>query len=210
MAVGLLVPLNAKSDKITATAEFLDKGAVLVRNEPLTSQWFALKYTKPEETYAIFDTFESNEGRNAHLGGPIAEALLAHAPTLLSSPPDIGHVDVLASRVDPLNSDEKNAGVSVGLRVLFTAKEDKIQQVRDFLIGALPLVNDEPSTVVWYAIHFPGTANFGIVDFFPDEEGRKAHLNGKVAAALFASVDELLTGTPDVIPVDVLAAKITV
>jgi quinol monooxygenase YgiN len=75
--------------------------------------------------------------------------------------------------------------------------------------GALPLVDEEPLTPVWYAIFFPGTNTFGIVDFFTSEAGRNAHLTGKVAAALFASVDELLTGAPDVVKVDVLAAKIT-
>lgn len=49
---------------------------------------------------------------------------------------------------------------------------------------------------------------FGIVDFFPSEDARKAHLLGKVAEALFASVEELLAGPPDVVMVDVLAAKI--
>jgi hypothetical protein len=71
------------------------------------------------------------------------------------------------------------------------------------------LVNEEPLTLVWYAIYFPETNTFGIIDFFANEEGRKAHLAGKVAAALFSSVDELLTETPDVVQVDVLAAKIT-
>lgn len=70
------------------------------------------------------------------------------------------------------------------------------------------MVNDEPLTPVWYAIHFHESNAFGIVDFFANEAGRDAHLAGKVAAALFASVDELLIGAPDVVKVDVLAAKI--
>lgn len=77
------------------------------------------------------------------------------------------------------------------------------------LQGALHLVEEEPLTPVWYAIYIPGTNTFGIVDFFASEAGRDAHLAGKVAAALFSSVDELLTGAPDVVKVDVLAAKIT-
>jgi quinol monooxygenase YgiN len=67
---------------------------------------------------------------------------------------------------------------------------------------------EEPETPVWYAIRYPGTNKFGIVDFFSSEQGRNAHLTGKVAAALFASVDELLTGTPDLVKVDVVAAKV--
>ncbi|PPQ86491.1 hypothetical protein CVT24_006903 [Panaeolus cyanescens] len=64
-------------------------------------KWFALKYSNPADTFAIFDTFESDEGRGAHLGGPIAAALMENAPTLLHTPPDIGQNDILASRVDP-------------------------------------------------------------------------------------------------------------
>jgi quinol monooxygenase YgiN len=75
--------------------------------------------------------------------------------------------------------------------------------------GALPLVNEELLTPIWYAIHFPGTNTFGIIDFFAGEDGRNAHLTGKVAEALFASVDELLTGPPDVVKLNVLAAKIS-
>lgn len=71
------------------------------------------------------------------------------------------------------------------------------------------MVDQEPETPVWYAIHFPGTNKFGIIDFFADEGGRNAHLGGQVAAALFSSVDELLTGAPDVVKVDVLAVKLT-
>ena len=71
------------------------------------------------------------------------------------------------------------------------------------------MVNAESLTPVWYAFLIPGSTTFGIIDFFASEAGRDAHLAGKVAAALFASVDELLTGVPEVIKVDVLAAKIT-
>lgn len=74
--------------------------------------------------------------------------------------------------------------------------------------GALPLVQAETFTPVWFAIQFPGTNEFGIIDFFTSEDGRKKHLQGKVAEALFASVDELLEGSPDVVQVDVLAAKL--
>lgn len=61
---------------------------------------------------------------------------------------------------------------------------------------------------MWYAVKFPNTDTFGIVDFFQSEEGRNAHLGGEVAKALFASVDELLTAAPDVTKVEVLAAKV--
>ena len=61
---------------------------------------------------------------------------------------------------------------------------------------------------MWYAIEFPGTNVFGIVDFFATQEGLDAHLKGKVAAALFANVDRLLEEAPEVITTEVLAVKL--
>ena len=66
----------------------------------------------------------------------------------------------------------------------------------------------EPETPVWYAIEFPGTNVFGIVDFFATQGGLDANLKGKVAEALFANVDKLLTEAPEVITTEVLAVKI--
>jgi hypothetical protein len=150
---------------------------------------------------------------------------MQNAPELLGVGPQIGQVDVLASVVRPIKDGGKTAGVGVGLRVIFQAKPDKASVVRDFLKvsgqlvwkafsdyyclqSAVPLVEDEPETPYWYAIEYPGTNTFGIVDFFPDDKGRTAHVEGKVAAALFGSVDEMLTGTPEIIKFDVLAAKV--
>jgi quinol monooxygenase YgiN len=210
--VGLLVPITAQLGKEKAIAAFLDAGLSLVPTEPFTLQWFGLQYadTSPG-IYAIFDTFASPTGRTAHLQGQIAAALMQNAPVLLGGAPEINEIEVLASKVDTsvaAGAKGKTAGLSVGLRVVFEAKPEMVGAVREFLVGALPLVHDEPFTPVWYAIAFPGTNKFGIVDFFASEGDRTLHLAGKVAAALFANVDKLLTGAPDVVKVDVLAAKI--
>ncbi|KAF8808820.1 hypothetical protein BYT27DRAFT_7188294 [Phlegmacium glaucopus] len=207
---GILAPLVAQIGKDADVAEFLDAGYSIVQSEPDTIQWFAVKYNDvTPSTFAIFDTFTSEAGRQAHLDGQVPVALSANAARLLAPEPvDIGQVEVLASKVEKVAS-TKTAGLSLGLRVLIEAKPEKVQTVRDFLISALPLVDEEPETPVWYAIYIPGTNKFGIIDFFASEAGRNAHLGGKVAAALFSSVDELLTGAPDVVKVDVLAAKIS-
>lgn len=63
---------------------------------------------------------------------------------------------------------------------------------------------------MWYALEFPGTNQFAIVDFFADEAGRNAHLTGKVAEALFANVDTLLASAPDVVKLSVVAANVRV
>ncbi len=96
--------------------------------------------------------------------------------------------------------------VKVGLFVRLEAKAGKEAEVEAFLNGGLDLVNDEPLTKTWYAIKF-NDSTFGIFDTFDGEEGRDAHLNGKVAAALMAKADELFASPPKIEKVNVLAAK---
>ena len=97
--------------------------------------------------------------------------------------------------------------VSVGLLVRLEAKPGKELALENFLKGALQLVEEEPATTAWFALRF-GLSSFGIVDAFPDEEGRQAHLNGQVAAALGEHGPELLAGEPSFELVEVLAAKL--
>jgi quinol monooxygenase YgiN len=96
---------------------------------------------------------------------------------------------------------------SKALLVRLDAKPDKVDEVEQFLVGALPLVQDEPATTAWFALRL-GPLTFGIFDAFPDEEGRQAHLSGKVAEALMARADELFSSPPTLEPVDVLADKL--
>jgi quinol monooxygenase YgiN len=91
---GLLVRLEAKPDKGDALAEFLEAGRELALAEEQTVTWYAFKID--ETHYGIFDTFESAEGRQAHLDGEIPKALTQAADELLASAPDIAPVDVLA------------------------------------------------------------------------------------------------------------------
>ena len=97
--------------------------------------------------------------------------------------------------------------VNVGLLVTLEAKEGQEDEVQSFLEGGLDLVNEEPATVAWFAIRM-GPSTFGIFDAFPDDSGRDAHLNGKVAEALMARADELFSQAPSIEKVDVLAAKL--
>ena len=93
------------------------------------------------------------------------------------------------------------------LYVPLEAKPGKAQHVADFLRTALPLVEAEPGTVAWFALQ-TGPASFAIFDAFPDEAGRKAHLNGKVAAALMERAEELFAKPPQIREIDVLASKL--
>ncbi len=97
VTVGLLVRLEAKPDKVADVERFLEGGLDIVNEEPDTIAWFALKMGP--RSYGIFDVFPSDEGRQAHLEGRVAEALMAQASDLFSEPPDIGQIDVLAAKL---------------------------------------------------------------------------------------------------------------
>ena len=94
------------------------------------------------------------------------------------------------------------------LYVPLEAKPGKEKEVADFLRSALPLVNDEPGTISWYAIQ-EGPSSFAIFDTFDDEAGRDAHLNGKVAAALMEKITagDVFNKTPEIHKLDIIAAK---
>jgi quinol monooxygenase YgiN len=97
--------------------------------------------------------------------------------------------------------------VTVGLLVTLTAKPGKQDELAAFLASALPLAEGEADTTAWFAIKVDD-ATFGIFDVFPGPEGRQAHLDGPIAAALMDKADELLASPPDIKPVEVLAAKL--
>ncbi len=96
---------------------------------------------------------------------------------------------------------------TLGLLVTLEAKPGREDELASFLIGALPLVQQEPETTAWFAIRL-GPARFGIFDAFPSEGGRDAHLSGQVATALIEAAPELLAADPTIDKVDVLAEKL--
>lgn len=97
--------------------------------------------------------------------------------------------------------------VRVALFVRLEAKPGKEAEVESFLNSGLSLVEEEPDTIAWFAIRF-GPSTFGIFDAFPNEEGRQAHLAGKVAEALKERGDEQFAEPPNIEKVDVLVAKL--
>lgn len=92
----LAVKLVAKPGKEAEVEAFLNSGLALVNEEPLTATWYAIKFN--ENTFGIFDTFEGDEGRDAHLSGAVAAALMAKAGELLAEPPQIDRVDIIAAK----------------------------------------------------------------------------------------------------------------
>jgi len=93
----LFVRLEAKLGQERAVAAFLESALPLANAEMGTTAWFALQFGP--STFGIFDAFANEEGRQAHLQGPIAAALMANASTLLSTPPNIEQVDLLAAKL---------------------------------------------------------------------------------------------------------------
>ncbi len=94
VTLGILALLEAKPGKGDDLADFLRSGREIAAREEETVTWYAFKLG--DTTYGIFDTFESEEGRQAHLNGEIPKALGQVGPDLLASDPDIRTVEVLA------------------------------------------------------------------------------------------------------------------
>lgn len=96
--LGILVRLVAKAGKEQEMATFLSGALPLAQQEHRTVVWFALRLNERE--FGIFDAFNDEAGRTAHLEGPIAAALMAKAGELLAEPPRIEKVDLLAAKLN--------------------------------------------------------------------------------------------------------------
>jgi quinol monooxygenase YgiN len=95
--VALLARLHAKPGQEAELAALLEGALPLARAEGATIAWFAIKLGPSE--YGVFDAFPDDAGRQAHLHGEIAKALLANADRLLAAPPDIKPIEVLAAKL---------------------------------------------------------------------------------------------------------------
>jgi len=97
LTVSLFARLEARAGREADVAAFLAQGLQLAREESGTPVWFALRLGPT--TFAIFDAFGDEAGRQAHLNGPIAQALMARAADLLAAPPTIERMDVLGAKI---------------------------------------------------------------------------------------------------------------
>jgi quinol monooxygenase YgiN len=93
----LFARLEAKPGKESELEKFLEVGLSLANQETTTPIWFALRLGPTN--FGIFDAFADESGRQAHLNGPIAKALMARAPELLAKPPAIEQIDVLGAKL---------------------------------------------------------------------------------------------------------------
>ena len=92
----LYAHLKAKPDKRAEVEAFLKSALPLAQQEKGTITWYA--FQEDEGSYGIFDTFDTEEAQQAHLDGPIAKALMTKASELLSSPPQIHKIKLLADK----------------------------------------------------------------------------------------------------------------
>lgn len=97
LRVALFVRLEAKAGKENDVAKFLDTGLALANQEATTPLWFALRLGP--STFGVFDAFADESGRQAHLNGPIAQALMAKAAELFAKPPAIEPIDILGTKL---------------------------------------------------------------------------------------------------------------
>lgn len=95
--LALFVRLEAKPGKEGDVAKFLETGLALANQETTTPLWFALRLGP--STFGVFDAFSDESGRQAHLNGPIAKALMAQAPELFAKAPAIESIEVLGAKV---------------------------------------------------------------------------------------------------------------
>jgi len=94
--LALYVRLKPKPGKEKDVEAFLKQGAAMAQDEPGTIRWFGIK--EDDGAYSVFDTFEDEAGREAHLNGPIAKALMASAEELFSESPHISKISIVGEK----------------------------------------------------------------------------------------------------------------
>jgi quinol monooxygenase YgiN len=200
---GLLVRLEAQHGRDQELETFLLSALPLVRAEPATTAWFAVRFGRSE--YGIFDAFPNEAGRQAHLAGAVAAALATEGQQVLASEPRVEKLSILASK---LPATAAAPGLTRGLLLTFKAKAGEEAKLEQFLRGAQALVDQEKGTVAWFALRLEsgGYAMFGV---FPDNDARFAHLTGPVPRELTKQALSLLDGVPDMDLLQVLAENFT-
>ena len=93
----LYAHLKAKPDKVAEVEAFLKSALPMAQKESGTITWYA--FQEDEGSYGIFDTFDTEEARQAHLDGAIAKALMSKASELFAAPPSIHKSRLLAAKI---------------------------------------------------------------------------------------------------------------
>lgn len=199
---GMLVRLEARPGKNAEVEELLRSVRPMVGNEPGTAAWFGVKFGRLD--YGIFDVFPDEASRDAHMQGPVAQALTERQADLFTTAPKFEKLHVLAHKLPPQSTGTVDAKA---ILLTFKSKMGHQRDVEHFLRGAESIVQDEPGTTAWFAFHlFSG--DYGIFDVFPDKGARFRHLTGQVPRALAKNAFSLLGSVPDVELMDVVQEKL--
>ena len=106
LKLGLLVRLEAKVGKEQEVVDFLNNGVAIANREKMTATWFALRLGPT--TFAIFDAFADETGRQNHLAGPIAQGLFSRASALFVAPPKVERVEIVGAKLPAADLAEVN------------------------------------------------------------------------------------------------------
>jgi quinol monooxygenase YgiN len=198
ITTGLLARFDAAPGKQDNVATLLKSAVAMLPDEPGTLAWYGLKLGRHE--FRVFDAFAGEAAREAHLNGAIAKALLG-ARAMLDAAPAIEKVRVLAHK-PPMTSTSAHKG----LLLRFPARAGHEAEMEQFLLDALPMVEQEPGTLEWFAIQ-RDNGDYGIFGVFPDNGARFTHLTGHVPRGLARHLNRLLGGVPDLHLTDVVAEQ---
>lgn len=202
LTVGLLVRFEAIRGKETEVEAFLRDAEALVREEPGTAAWFAVRFGRSE--FGIFDAFRDAAARDAHLNGAVAKELFGQVGNIVHENPTIQKVELLAEKWPAA---PPAAQVRKAILLTLKSQEGHAADIEKFLLDGKPIVDEEPDTIAWFAFKIDAD-HYAIFDVFPDNGGRFAHLTGHVPRELAKQALTLLGGFPDLELLDVLAARI--
>jgi quinol monooxygenase YgiN len=174
---GLFVELEAARDQETAVERFLEQAVPLVRTEPRTAAWFAVRFRRYH--YGIFDVFPDDFARASHLQGPVARALGERA-SLFARAPEIHAVDILAEKL-PATTEHARVRKALFLRV--TPHRGRERELAELMRGTRSIVDAEPGTTAWFVMRFEN-GDLGFFDAFSSNRARIKHLLGKAPREL--------------------------
>ncbi len=194
----LLFRMESQTDEDTMDT-FLEDLSAEVSWEKSTHAWFGIRYMRGE--FGVFSCFHDEAGREAHLAGSAATKFFAAEQRLMSAPPKVSKLDILASKMPAVLEN-----VTKGLVLRFKAKEGHEAEVAQFLRDAKKWADEEAGTLAWFAIQYDET-HFGIFDVFADNGARFAHLTGYIPNALSTRAFTLLGGMPEMHLVDVMTGS---
>jgi quinol monooxygenase YgiN len=197
MTCGLFVELEAARGQETSLERFLEQALPMVRAEPQTAAWFALRFGR--DHYGILDVFPDEAARLRHLHGPVARSLGEHS-SLFARPPEFHAVEVLADKL-PSRTDFERDRKGLFLRV--TPRRGREVELAELFRSTRSIVDAEPGTTAWLALRF-ADGQLAYFDAFQDRRARRRHLLGRAPRELVKHF-WLLGGLPRGALVDVQA-----